>query len=73
MKELDCNYMENVHGGSASSDAAGFVLACAGGAAITAVSTAAAAITGGLLGWTVLLAMGATVASCTAAANSLAD
>lgn len=68
MKELSLEKMEEVQGGGA----AGMVLACAGGAAMTAVSAAATCISGGAFGWLIPLAMVYTAASCYDAANSLA-
>jgi len=61
MKNLELDQMENVNGGNA-------VMACAGGAAVAAISVAATILTGGMFGFAAVLGMSWAAASCSVAA-----
>lgn len=61
MKNLELNQMENVNGGNVA-------MACAGGAAVAAISVAATILTGGMFGFAAVLGMSWAAASCSVAA-----
>ena len=64
MKTLELKEMEEVQGGGNA------VMACAGGAAVAAISVAATILTGGMFGFAAVLGMSFAMASCSMAAGS---
>ncbi|WP_159948203.1 hypothetical protein [Polaribacter septentrionalilitoris] len=65
MKSLDLKQMEKVQGGGNA------LMACAGGAAVAAISVAATILTGGMFGFAAVLGMSFAAASCSVAAGNM--